>query len=114
MDLDFPDETENENEEKIIKEAQRLKKAIKLGNKNYPEEMLYAFCVVLMVAVKKDYEEFVKDLGLEEADRAEILQGMLEKKIKSFWSDIETIVDFGGKIMDEFNKVRKEGGRKEK
>jgi len=100
-------ENENENEDQVMKEAQRLRKAIRLGNKKYPEEMFYAFCVVLMIAIKSDYEEFIKDLGLDETDRAFILQGMLEKKIENFWSDLESIVDFGGQILKEFNSVRR-------
>jgi hypothetical protein len=100
---------ENENEKDyVMEEAKRLRKVIRLGNKKYPQEMHYAFCIVIMEATKNEYDEFVKDLDLNEEDKGLILMGMLEKKIKNFWSDLDTIVDFGGKIINEFNKVRKE------
>lgn len=101
----LPDINEDYEDAQIIAEAKRLRKKIMGGNKKYPEEMFYAFCVVLMGSSKQDYEEFIKDLDLSEKDKLLILKGILEKKVRSFWSDLENVVDFGGKILKEFDKA---------
>ena len=99
----------------LIAEAKRLRKNIMEGNKKYPDEMFYAFCVVLMGTSKQEYDEFIKDLDLNEDDKLLILKGILEKKVKQFWSDIESIVAFGGKILCEFDKaIAKKRKRKKK
>ena len=83
----------------IMVEAKRLRKDIMAGNKNYPEEMFFAFYVVLMDGTKQEYEEFIKDLDLNEKDKLMILKGMLDKKVKHFWDDMENIVEFDRKSV---------------
>lgn len=99
----------------IIAEAKRLRKKIMEGNKKNPEEMFYAFCVVLMGSSKREYDDFIKDLELTEKDKLLILKGILEKKVKQFWSDLGSVVDFGGNILQEFDKAMvKKNKRKKK
>jgi hypothetical protein len=98
----------------IMEEAKRLRKDIMIGNKNYPEEMFLAFCVVLMDGTKKEYDEFIKDLDLDERDKLMILKGMLDKKVKHFWDDMENIVEFGERLLYEFNKELDKKRKKKK
>ncbi len=101
-------------DEEIISEAEELRKKIFTENKKHPKEMFFAFCDVLMDGTKREYEEFVKDLELDEKDKINILNGMLDKKVKSFWKDIESIVDFGEKMLDKFNQINKAEKKKRK
>jgi hypothetical protein len=93
------------DEEELLYKAQRLRKQILAKSKQNSEKMFIAFCVVLMNSVKPDYDEFIKDLELTEDEKLEILRGMLEKRVKQFWSDLENIVEFGENILIEFEKV---------
>lgn len=100
--LDFEDE-------EILYEALELRKKILAGSKKDPERMFIAFCIVLMNSVRPEYDEFVKDLDFTEDEKLLILRGMLEKRVKQFWSDIENVVEFGEKILSEFNRVVAKG-----
>jgi len=98
----------------IMAEAKQLRKDIMAGNKNYPEEMFLAFCVVLMDGTKQEYDEFIKDLDLNEDEKLVILKGMLDKKVKHFWDDMENIVEFGERLLYEFNKELDKKKKKKK
>jgi hypothetical protein len=105
---------EDYEDDLMIEEAKILRKEIMQGNKKYPEDMFCAFCAVLYRGIEPEYKEFIKDLEIDESDKLLILKGMLEKKVENFWGDLESVIDFGGKILSEFKKYRTDKERKAK
>ena len=66
------------------------------------------------MALSRNTTEFIKDLDLNEKDKLMILKGMLDKKVKHFWDDMENIVEFGERLLYEFNKELDKKRKKKK
>jgi len=98
----------------LIRRAQELRKEILGGFKTHPEDMFFAFCVVLFDSVKDDFNSLVNGLDLTEDDKAVMLKGRLDKKVEEFWEDVEGVVEFGTLIMKEFHKEMSKKSKKVK
>ena len=102
-------------EDRVLIEARRIRQQIISKGNKYPAEMFCAFCIALMGDTRKEYEEFIEGLDeLNEKDKLTILAGMLEKKVDSYFCDFDDAIDFGGRILYEFDKLRKEKGKGKK
>ena len=105
--------TEMNEEDGFLIEARRIRQQIISKGNKYPAEMFCAFCIALMGDTRKEYDEFIEGLDeLNEKDKLMILAGMLEKKVDSYFRDFDDAIDFGGRIFYEFDKLRKEKGKK--
>lgn len=74
---------------------------------DYPKEMSYAFAGVLLEEVKEDFQQFIEGLDLTEDDKLSIFKGMLERKYFAMIEDMDVALEFGKKVLEKFDEIRK-------